>query len=155
MSNENDSKISRKAWYAFHDIRITLLPPLIKHMQDVCGVSEAEYQILIGINSAPNKKTTPSQLAKAIGWDIARVSHQVSRMEYKGLVNKKNSSEDARSFTLSLTNKGESLFKAAFPKQMKEVERLFGDALTTEQCKQLIEIARAIKTNVKSKTTKG
>lgn len=142
------SKIGIDAWKAFHSIRINLLPPLVKNLSDNCGVSEAEYQIFMGLRVSPHQELTPSKLAETIGWDLARVSHQVSRMEAKGLINRLQCPEDARSYLLQMTKKGNTLIEKAFPLQMQEVNRLFIDALTTDQLKSLIEISKSIESHL-------
>lgn len=138
------NKLGLDAWKAFHSLRINLLPPLIKHLTENCGVSEAEYQIFMGFKISAQKQLKPSQLAEVIGWDIARVSHQVSRMEAKGLIKRHQCPEDARSYLLQMSKKGEALIEKAFPLQMQEVNRLFITALTPEQLKSLIEISKSI-----------
>lgn len=148
MASKTTGGLSVDAWKAFHNIRITLLPPLVKHLSEKCGLSEAEYQIFIGLKSVAEKKMKPSQLAEEIGWDVARVSHQVSRMEAKGLLEKQQCPYDARSCWIGMTKKGEALIENAFPLQMQEVNRLFTDALTKEQLQSLIEISKAIESHL-------
>ena len=125
------------------------MPILIKHLNDVCGLSEAEYQVFMGLTASENGQLKPSQLADEIGWDLGRLSHQVSRMEAKGLLSKQQCPVDARSCWIGVTKKGKALFDKALPIQSKEVERLFGRALTNEQMRSLIEISEAIVENVK------
>ena len=149
MATKNSTDLSLKSWIAFHKIRITLLPILIKHLNDVCGLSEAEYQVFMGLTASENGQLKPSQLADEIGWDLGRLSHQVSRMEAKGLLSKQQCPVDARSCWIGTTKKGKALFDKALPIQSKEVERLFGRALTNEQMRSLIEISEAIVENVK------
>jgi UDP-galactopyranose mutase len=43
-----------------------------------------------------------------------------------------------------MTKKGKALIDKALPLQLKEVKRLFGDALTNQQMKNLIEISESI-----------
>jgi UDP-galactopyranose mutase len=53
-----------------------------------------------------------------------------------------------------MTKKGIALIDKALPLQLKEVKRLFGDALTNQQMKNLIEISEAIVEHVSRTTTK-
>ncbi len=149
METKTSKQLTMEAWLAFHQIRLTLLPPLVKHLSDKCGLSEAEYQVFMGIRASEHGQLKPSQLAEDLGWDLGRLSHQVTRMESKGLLAKQQCPEDARSCWIGVTKKGQSLFDKAFPLQIKEVERLFGSALTQEQMKSLIEISQAIQMNIK------
>lgn len=133
-----------KAWMAFQQLRVTLLPPLIKNLSDKCGVSEAEYQVLIGIYSTPEDGIRPTDLAEKIGWEDGRLSHQVSRMLNKGLLDRRQCPVDARSCYIALSKKGQAKIIKTIPIQLKEVRRLFGEALSSDQLKALIEIADAV-----------
>lgn len=146
-----NERLGTDAWRAFHDIRVTLLPPLIKHLSEKCGVSEAEYQIFVSLRSAENQMLKPTQIAESLGWDIGRVSHQVSRMEAKDLLARQKCPTDARSCWIGMTQKGKELVENALPLQMKEVDALFIQALSEEQLKSLIDISQAIKKNVSAK----
>lgn len=149
MAAQTSIDLNMSAWRAFHKIRITLLPPLIRHLSDECGMSEAEYQVYIGLSASENGKMKPSQLAEELGWDLGRLSHQVSRMEARGLLAKQQCPFDARSCWIGATRKGKLAFEKALPIQTREVERLFADALTNEQKRSLIEISEAIEKHVR------
>jgi len=138
----NDLQV--KAWMAFQQLRVSLLPPLIKNLSDKCGVSEAEYQVLIGIYSTPEGGIRPTDLAEKIGWENGRLSHQISRMESKGLVDRRQCPVDARSCYIALSKVGQAKIIKTIPIQLKEVRRLFGEALSKDQLKALIEIADAV-----------
>jgi DNA-binding MarR family transcriptional regulator len=117
-------------------------------------MSEAEYQVFVGLQSSENGQFKPSQLAEEIGWDLGRLSHQVSRMESKGLLVKQQCPVDARSCWVGATKKGQALFDKALPRQIREVERLFSDALTNDQKRSLIEISEAIEAHLKKVPSK-
>jgi len=148
MASSTKNSLSVEAWMAFHRIRTTLLPPLIKHLSEKCGLTEAEYQVFIGLKSAEGQKLKPTQLADALGWDLARLSHQISRMEARGLLTRQQCPLDARSCLIGLTKKGQAAIDAAFPLQMEQVDQLFSQALTAQQMKSLIEISEAIQSNL-------
>lgn len=154
VATKASTELGLKAWHAFHRIRITLLPPLVKHLSEECGLTEAEYQVFIGLESAEHKQLKPSQLAEALGWDLPRLSHQVSRMEARGLLAKQQCPHDARSCWVGITKKGRDIFLKALPVQTKEVERLFAHALTPEQMRNLIEISEAIEAHVQRESTR-
>lgn len=148
MGAKSTQDLGYRAWKAFHRMRIALLPPLVRHLSENSGLSEADYQVFIGLTSADGGQLKPSELARDLGWDMSRLSHQVSRMEARGLVSRQPCPVDARSCWLGLTVKGRALAGAAIPAQAKEVERLFTAALTRDQLNSLIEIAAAIESHV-------
>lgn len=144
MAARTKRDLGYRAWLAFHRMRITLLPPLIRHLSEHSGLSEADYQVFIGLTSVPGATMKPSDLAKELGWDMGRVSHQVSRMEARGLLSRQPCPLDARSCWIGLSREGRALARKAIPAQAREVERLFTAALTMEQLQSLIEISEAV-----------
>ncbi len=148
MTTKNATDLQIDAWMAFHQIRLAILPPLVKHLSDKCGLTEAEYQVFIGIHSAPDGAIRPTDLAEKIGWEHGRLSHQIARMQTKGLLDRKQCPVDARSCYIGMTKKGQALINKALPLQLNEVKRLFGSALTNDQLRALIEISNAITTYV-------
>lgn len=155
MVTRTAPQLGYQAWQAFHRIRITLLPPLIRHLSETSGLSEAEYQVFIGLTSAADGQLTPSELAKELGWEAGRLSHQVSRMEARGLLSRQQCPLDARSCWIGLTKKGRAAAAKAIPLQKREVERLFTAALTREQLQSLIEIADAIELHLETAGRRG
>lgn len=144
MSTKVATDLQIDAWMAFHQIRLSLLPPLVKHLSEKCGLSEAEYQVFIGIHSSPDGAIRPTDLAEKIGWEHGRLSHQIARMQSKGLLDRKQCPIDARSCYIGMTKKGQALIDKAIPLQLGEVKRLFGAALTNDQLRALIDISDAI-----------
>lgn len=155
MATKTSLSLGYTAWRAFHRIRITLLPPLIRHLSETTGLTEAEYQVFIGLSSVETGQMKPSELAKELGWDMGRLSHQVSRMQARGLLSRQQCPVDARSCWIGLTKKGQALADKSIPMQMAEVERLFTEALTKEQMRAFIEIADAIEAHLVAVGTRG
>ena len=142
----NDLQV--EAWMPFQQLRVSLLPPLVKNLTQQCGVSEAEYKVLIGIYSSPEDEIRPTDLAEKIGWENGRLSHQLSRMESKGLVDRRECPVDARSCYIALSKNGRVKIEKTIPVHLIEVKRLFGEALSPDQLKALIEIADAVSKHV-------
>ena len=65
-------------------------------------------------------------------------------MESKGLVDRRQCPVDARSCYITLSKVGQAKIIKTIPIQLKEVRRLFGEALSKDQLKALIEIADAV-----------
>ena len=142
----NDLQV--EAWMAFHQLRVSLLPPLVKNLTQKCGVSEAEYKVLIGLYLSQEDGIRPTDLAEKIGWENGRLSHQLSRMESKGLVDRRECPVDARSCYIALSKNGRVKIEKTIPVHLIEVKRLFGEALSPDQLKALIEIADAVSKHV-------
>lgn len=136
--------LDSKAWRAFHKIGTSLLPHLGRQITVHSGISGAEYVVLVALSELTVPSVNLNRLAIGLGWEISRMSHQISRMEEVGLVRKTKNLEDSRCFDVSITAKGRRIAEAAIPLQSREINHCFSDVLTKTQMKSLIEISEAI-----------
>ena len=141
-------ELDSKAWRAFHRIGTSLLPHLSRQITNHSGITGAEYVVLLSLYESTEPKVSLNKLAQGLGWEISRLSHQVSRMENAGVLKKTKSSEDSRCFEPSLTAKGKNIIEAAILLQSKVINHCFSEVLTKTQMKSLIEIADAISTHM-------
>lgn len=142
-------ELDSKAWRAFHKIGTSLLPHLGRQVSNHSGISGAEYVVLVALSELSVPSVNLNRLATGLGWEISRMSHQVSRMDEAGLVRKTKNLEDSRCFDVSITAKGRKIAEAAIPLQSKEINHCFSEVLTQAQMKSLIEISEAISTHMR------
>ncbi len=141
--------LDSKAWRAFHKIGTSLLPHLGRQVSNHSGISGAEYVVLVALSELLVPSVNLNRLATGLGWEISRMSHQVSRMDEAGLVKKTKNLEDSRCFDVSITAKGRKIAEGAIPLQSKEINHCFSQVLTQAQMKSLIEISEAILSHMK------
>ena len=141
--------LDSKAWRAFHKIGTSLLPHLGRQVTNHSGISSAEYVVLVALSELLVPSVNLNRLATGLGWEISRMSHQISRMEDAGLVKKTKNPQDSRCFDVSITAKGRKIADAAIPLQSKEINHCFSEVLTQTQMKSLIEISEAISSHMK------
>ena len=142
-------ELDSRAWRAFHKIGTSLLPHLGRQITNHSGISGAEYVVLVALSESTLPSMNLNRLARILGWEISRMSHQVSRMEEIGLVKKTKNLEDSRCFDVSITSNGKKIAESAIPLQSKEINHCFSDVLTQAQMKALIEISEAISKHMK------
>ena len=142
-------ELDSKAWRAFHKIGTSLLPHLGRQITNHSGISGTEYVVLVALSELPVPAVNLNRLATGLGWEISRMSHQVSRMDEAGLVKKTKNLEDSRCFDVSITAKGRKIAEAAIPLQSQEINHCFSEVLTQAQMKSLIEISEAISLHMK------
>lgn len=142
-------ELDSKAWRAFHKIGTSLLPHLGRQITNHSGISSAEYIVLVALYELKKPSVNLNRLATGLGWEISRMSHQVSRMEEAGLVKKTKNLDDSRCFDVSITAKGRKIADSAIPLQSKEINHCFSQVLTQTQMKSLIEISNAISSHMK------
>ena len=142
-------ELDSKAWRAFHKIGTSLLPHLGRQITNHSGITGAEYVVLVALSELTTPSVSLNRLANGLGWEISRMSHQISRMEETGLVKKTKNQLDSRCFDVSITSKGRKIADAAIPLQSKEINHCFSEVLTQAQMKALIEISEVISNHMK------
>jgi len=149
MAQKGMKELDSKAWRAFHKIGTSLLPHLGRQISNHSGISAAEYIVLVALSELTVPNVNLNRLAQSLGWEISRMSHQISRMEEGGLVKKTRSSTDSRCFDVSITAKGRKIAESAISLQSKEINHCFSEVLTQDQMNALIEISEVISKHMK------
>jgi DNA-binding MarR family transcriptional regulator len=149
VAQKGMKELDSKAWRAFHKIGTSLLPHLGRQITIHSGISGTEYVVLVALSELTVPSVNLNRLAQGLGWEISRMSHQISRMEETGLVKKSRNKDDSRCFDVSITAKGRKIAEAAIPLQSKEINHCFSEVLTQAQMKSLIEISEAISSHMK------
>lgn len=144
MAQKGMKELDSKAWRAFHKIGTSLLPHLGRQITNHSGITGAEYVVLVALSEITTPSVNLNRLASSLGWEISRMSHQITRMDEQGLVKKSKNIEDSRCFDVSITTKGRKIAESAIPLQSKEINHCFSEILSKQQKEALIEISDAI-----------
>lgn len=114
-------------------------------LQTGSQLSSAEFAVLSMLSASENQTMRLRELCHALRWDRSRVSHQVTRMQRRGLVAKDPSPGDGRGVLVSATDDGVKRVAAATPEHAKVVRRVVLEPLKDEGAAQVLEtICRAI-----------
>lgn len=120
-------------WQAYRDLQRELRNALDRQLVHEAGLSGAEYALLVPLSEAAGGRLRARDLGAMVGWDRSRISHQLSRMEQRGLVTREPCPDDARGSVVRLTRVGRSAITAAAPKHVATVRRLFLDPLSDDE----------------------
>jgi DNA-binding MarR family transcriptional regulator len=113
-------------------------------MQDASGISIADFSVLAALSEHPDGQLRVLGLARALGWEKSRLSHQLTRMQQRGLIERANCNEDRRGAFVALTPAGRQTVEAAAPRHVDSVRRYLFDELTSEQVDALGAVARTV-----------
>jgi DNA-binding MarR family transcriptional regulator len=108
------------------------------------GLSEADYDVLSNLSESDQHMLRLTDLAAHMLWSKSRLSHQVTRMQQRGLVERQSCPSDGRGAVLTLTTAGWQVITAAAPPHVESVRRHFIDLLSAEQIRVLGEIAETV-----------
>lgn len=130
------------AWRAFLDMHARLTARLNREMQDASGLSLADYSVLIQLTEHVDARMRVLELARALRWEKSRLSHQLTRMQQRGLVDRSNCSEDRRGAFVVLTDQGRAAAGAVAPTHVDGVRRYLFDGLSPAEVDVLADVAR-------------
>ncbi|HLU34386.1 MAG TPA: MarR family transcriptional regulator [Thermomicrobiales bacterium] len=133
-----------ETWLAYQRMRVRLADRINRELSRETGVSEAEFEVLMALMEAPDEPMRALALRCGLEWEKSRLSHQLRRMEQRGLVRRDNCAEDNRGAVVVLTEEGRKLAAKARRVHDEAVRRYFIDVLSAEQVNALEDIARTV-----------
>ncbi|WP_199440932.1 MarR family winged helix-turn-helix transcriptional regulator [Umezawaea beigongshangensis] len=122
-----------RVWLAYRDLRRELQAAFDRQLVRDAGLSAAEYALLAPLSEAADGVLRTRELGRAVGWERSRLSHQVNRMEKRGLVVREECPDDARGSMVRLTPAGRTAIESAAPGHVEVVRRYFFDPLSAEE----------------------
>src|ERR1039457_6660321 len=96
----------QRAWRGLLRMTSQLNARMNRQLQDDYGISLADYDVLVVLSEAPAGRRRVFELADALAWEQSRVSHQLARMQRRGLVARQECPTDARGAFVVLTETG-------------------------------------------------
>lgn len=121
------------AWRAYIVGSALLEHRLSRDLQLDHGLSLADYEILVELSEQPERRLRMSELANGVAHSKSRVSHQIRRLEGKGLVRRQECPDDGRGVLAMLTESGAALLQRAAPTHLAGVREHFVDLLDDEE----------------------
>lgn len=131
-------------WRSYIDMR-RRLDTLIERQIGEAGLSTADFQLLIPLSESPGDQLRARELGIGVGWDRSRLSHQLRRMELRGLITRFECPTDARGTIVALTPAGRHAIEAAAPGHVDTVRRHFIDQLSSKEIATLTGIFSRIR----------
>lgn len=110
---------------------------LARQMQRDSGISMADYEVLVNLSEAPDHRMRIAALAERMQWDRSRLSHQISRMRSRGLIDREACGDDRRGAFIVLTGDGLTAIRDAAPGHVRAVRGLFVDRLSPGRAAEL------------------
>jgi DNA-binding MarR family transcriptional regulator len=125
------------AWIGYRRMRVLLDLTLQRELSSHSGLSEADYDVLSNLSESDDQRMRLTDLARHMRWSTSRLSHQITRMQERGLVDREQCADDGRGSMLVLTPAGQATIVAAAPAHVASVRKHFIDLLTPEEIKTL------------------
>ncbi len=129
-----------RAWRGVLAMNRLLFEQLGRDLAHDSGLSMADYEVLVQLSEAPERRLRMTELAHYSLSSKSRLSHQVARMEQAGWVRREACPSDRRGAFAVLTEAGFATLVAAAPSHLASVRRHLFDRLTDSEVRQLAGI---------------
>ncbi|MFE3325683.1 MarR family winged helix-turn-helix transcriptional regulator [Streptomyces sp. NPDC059176] len=136
--------LEQRAWHGFIAMSQVLEEQVNQGLRQAGGLSLADYRVLVPLSEAEDHRLRMQELAAQARWEKSRLSHQVRRMEGRGLLRREECPTDARGAYAVLTPEGLEAIRSAAPVHAANVRRIFVDALSREQLEALAAMAENV-----------
>jgi DNA-binding MarR family transcriptional regulator len=129
-----------RVWRRWVRLNARLSATLHKELHDDAGLSMPDYEVLVHLTDTPEGRVRVTDLARLLQWERSRVSHHVTRMESRRLVQRVECAEDGRGAFVMITPQGHAAIEQAAPGHVNTVRRLVFDALNPQEIHALATI---------------
>jgi DNA-binding MarR family transcriptional regulator len=133
-----------RAWRAFMHARDQLNAYLNQQLLQDSGLSGADYEILAVLSEHPTGHLPAQELGALVRWEKSRLSHQVRRMQDRGLVAREANPADGRSAMICLLPAGRRAIQDAAPQHVRNVRRHFTGLFTPAELDTLAALNERI-----------
>ena len=134
----------QRSWRAFLVGTTLLMDRLDRDLRERHGLSLPEYEILVRLSEAPDRRRRMAELAGSVSHSRSRVTHTVSRMERAGLVTRSACASDGRGVEAVLTDRGADVLDAAAPTHVAGVREFLVDLADEEDFAAMGRVFNAV-----------
>ena len=127
----DDSQLG--AWRAFLQTHARLLHRLDEELQAAHGLSLAEYDALLQLAAAPDRRLRMSVLADRVLLSRSGITRLVDRLVADGMVQRYPCSSDARGSMAVITAQGVNRLRTASRTHLDGVRRFFLDVVSADE----------------------
>jgi DNA-binding MarR family transcriptional regulator len=131
----------QRAWRGLLRMTSQLNARMNRQLQDDDVISLADYDVLVLLSEIPQGRLRVFEMADALAWEQSRVSHQLARMQRRGLVAREECPTDARGAFVVLTEAGRAAIERAAPAHVEMVRQLVFDGLSRDQLSALTAVS--------------
>src|SRR3954469_4968397 len=121
--------VQQRDWRAYVEGSVRLTDLLDRDLKAKHGLTMAEYEILVRLSEAPDRRLRMAELAEHASQSRSRLSHTCSRLESKGLVFRGGCPNDKRGVYAHLTEKGFDALDVAARDHVETVRDYFIDII--------------------------
>jgi DNA-binding MarR family transcriptional regulator len=142
MSTKLLSPRELRVWHAFLLMGEDVLGRVGRDIAKATGLSGPEFGVLSRLAAIGKGEMRQQTLARVMTWDKSRLSHQLTRMQQRGLIERR--STDRNSVLVVLTKLGREKLESARPIHAESVRRNLLSRLTPEQVDTIVRVSNLL-----------
>jgi DNA-binding MarR family transcriptional regulator len=131
-----------RIWHAFLSMGEEVLERVGRDIAESTGLSGPEFGVLSRLAAYGKGEMRQQELASVMGWEKSRLSHQLTRMQKRKLIERRDS--DGRATLVAVTRIGREKLEQALPIRADSVRRNLLSRLTPEQIDMIIRISNLL-----------
>ncbi|MCV7278753.1 winged helix-turn-helix transcriptional regulator [Mycolicibacterium flavescens] len=132
----------QQVWRKYLAATSLLQTAMHRQLQQDCELSLADYDVLVALSERGEQRV--NELADTLGWEQSRLSHQIRRMRGRGLVQRRDSGDDRRGASVSLTDGGRTTLEKAAAGHVELVRTTVFEGLSPTQLEAFGEVLDAM-----------
>jgi DNA-binding MarR family transcriptional regulator len=137
-------------WRDFLDVIRLLMERLNRQLVEDSGMTLAEYEVLVRLSEAPQRRMRMSELADLVVNSRSRLTHTVRRLEERGWVVREDCEEDRRGILCVLLAEGFAVLETAAPGHVEAVRSIIFDVLDVEDVAGLGRAMRKVRSGLRA-----
>ena len=131
-----------RVWHAFQLMHEDVLARVGRDITQATGLSGSEFGVLSRLVGVGKGEMRQQSLASLMGWDKSRLSHQLTRMRERALIERRAAGGNA--VLVVLTELGREKLNAARPVHAESVRRNLLSRLTPEQIETIVRVSNLL-----------
>jgi DNA-binding MarR family transcriptional regulator len=141
MTMKSLSPQELRVWHAFRLMHEDVLGRVGRDITQATGLSGPEFGVLSRLALGKGKMRQQA-LASMMAWDKSRLSHQLTRMQERSLIERRR--VDGKTVLIALTKLGREKLDAARPVHAASVRRNLLSRLTQEQIDTIVRVSNLL-----------
>jgi len=142
MAAKSLSPQELRIWHAFISMGEDVLERVGRDIGQATGLSGPEFGVLSRLAAFGKGEMRQQDLATVMGWEKSRLSHQLSRMQKRKLIERR--AGDGRTTLVVLTRTGREKLGFALPIRAESVRRNLLSRLSTQQIETIIRVSNLL-----------
>jgi DNA-binding MarR family transcriptional regulator len=133
------SPVELGAWRGLLRVHTALVKALDAELAEAHDLPLSSYEVLITLESAPNRKRRMAELADSVLLSRSGMTRLVDRLEREGLLVRDTCTDDGRGCYAVLTEKGAELLERARPTHLEGVRERFLTHFSEDELRRFAE----------------